>query len=375
MLNSASTPNITHPRQRSLPPVPENGAKGVVPVNPKKEQELNEAKTNTAPKQINSPTQGSGGRTSPPPPASIARYQSALMNKRPLVRSQTETPKTSSPILTPSSSINGASPTPRDRPLPSTPGSEQLESQKMVRATGSGNASPSTPKVAQSHLTSAKNGSPRLSATSSQLESAAAKGGQLTASKLKVPSPEKVLEIIKEDPSVLQPLIAEVLSDAKRSFLNSPEILRQTRKKQEKEARLFLSLERESKEGKRRQIQRTMRLKHEKMEFRPWRHIDHSGSVFGFEFPIVLEIGIAYESQPNHITLCELMTNVDIADVSLLFRSSLLYQSLFPDATVVCCLLGDSFTEAATSAAAKTHITLVPIELPASVVGHHKKWY
>lgn len=327
------------PRKTSLPPSPRLHVTSSTPVTPHDAKRTVEARSGHPNSRHNSPA-----------PAAIKRYQSALINKKqiaPLLRSQTTELKSTSTLADGSQTARAE--VIRNRPLPTPPDvSPSLDpAQRSMSISSTG---PPSGHIAQS--------SPKRSATISDPSSAH------IPRVLKVPSPEDMLRIIKENPTVLKNLLDDVMADAKKEIMSSPEVQAKIRIKKERENKLFLALERESKEGKKRQIQRMMRSKHPKMKFTSWRHLDKSGTVFGFEYPIVLELGIFNEAKPNEIVLCDLITNVDIADVSLFFRSGKLYKTLFPDASLSMCLLGDSFSQAATAAASKCNVQLLPIELP-----------
>lgn len=301
-----------------------------------------------------------GKRTAPTTPVrspsnndakSPSRYYNAFLPKRGLARSQTERPSIPNQRL---------STGPRDRPLPAIPLLEVSKAStgpinlfemdpQPAKAPSSSSAPPSMPKQALPITQQAKRASPPRT--------------------LQVPTPETFLSILKSNSNVLNGMIAEVFAEETEKFLLSPEmgaiIRAQNQAKSDTDYRLVLAMERESADGRRTQIKRTMNLKYPSYQhFSSSRHLDASGAVYGFTYPVILEIAdTAQQNGEFERAICDITAKADIAHVSLLFRGAALHRSVDPTCPEVLkpFLLAETFTESAVRAAEKCGVVLVAI--------------
>lgn len=314
------------------------------------------------------------------------KYYTAFLPKRGLARSNTEiSPSTLNP--------RPLSADPRDRPLPAAPtsahGTSEL-SNSITASTTTTNAS----MVSHNHIKSASSTSvPSLDQQTMRLlhpnsngltplPSSQASTGPLSlpptpqrtvAPALQVPAPETFLSLLKANPSLLNGLISEVFAEETDKFLQSKEMKDLARLKQKTKSdddyRLVLAVERETEEGRRSQIKRTMTMNYaEYRRFSSFRHLDESGAVYGFTYPVILEVADSMrEGDDNVRAICDVTPKADIAHVSLLFRAAALHRSADPSCPqkTRVYLLSESFTEAATKAAAKCGIELVKISTTA----------
>lgn len=300
---------------------------------------------------------------SPPSPngKQATKYYTAFLPKRGLARSQTDVPQSAQRL-----SIG-----PRERPLPSVPtqlaqehnagstepllpsSSTAASGNGLVKSASSSSAPPSMPKQVLQPLVSAP-------PTPQRSPSPAA---------LQVPSPESFLSILKSHSVILNGIVAEVFAEETEKFLQSAEmkeiIRAKNQVKTEGDYRLVLAMERETEEGRRSQIKRT--ITHHYAEYRrfsAFRHLDESGVVYGFTYPIILEIADNMREGTDAIrAICDVTAKADVAHVSLLHRAAALHRTVDASCPANCkvYLLAESFTDAARRAAVKCDIQLVPI--------------